>query len=127
MVRIRVTCVIKGPTFSPSVAERTTGLSFFKKKEPGRAELAIQEYGELAELSGKNAGALAALARSVEALRRCGATDLRLRFEVEYAGGDCHFELPSELIRRFGELGIPLAVACFPTEQTEELGDRDDF
>jgi hypothetical protein len=143
MVRVRVTCAMSGPTFSPTTAERTTGLTFHRQSElnqrssvdrfqgrpatGGSAELVIQEYGELADLSGRNGASLMALGRSIEALRRSGATELQLRFEVEYAGSSCQFELPPELQRRLADLGIPLVVACFPSDETEELGSRSVF
>ncbi len=143
MVRIRVTCSISGPAFSPALAERTTGLAFQRTNEPGEAnqvdrlqsrgsaylghaELPIQEYGELSDLSTRNSAALMALARSIEALRRCGATALVLKIDVEYKG-ECKFELPTELLRRVADLGIPLAFACFASDETEELGSKSIF
>jgi hypothetical protein len=136
MVRIRVTCNISGPAFSPSLAERTTGLTFQRSNEPGepggverlgsrapylgRAEMPIQEYGELTDLSTHNSAALMALGRSIEALKRCGATALVLKIDVEYAG-QCQFELPSDLLKKVADLGIPLSFACFASDETEEL------
>jgi hypothetical protein len=68
-----------------------------------------------------------ALARSTEALRRAGATELLLKFDVEYSGGPCHFELPADLVKRLSELAIPVVIACFPSDETEELGARSIF
>jgi hypothetical protein len=137
MVRIRVTCAISGPAFFPDAAERVTGLTLDRKSDPGqinqidrlqgrssflgRAELAIQEYGEIAELGSRNAAGLMALARSVESLRRAGATELVLKVDVEYSG-QCQFELSPDLMRRFADLGIPVSIACFASDVTEELG-----
>jgi hypothetical protein len=139
MIRARVTCIVSGPSFSPALAERTTGLALEKKFEPGeidrlrprsaggRAEIPVQEYGAIAELAAKNAPGLLALQRSTEALRRAGATELLLKFDVEYAGGPCHFELPAELVKRLAEIAIPVVIACFPSDETEELGGRSLF
>jgi hypothetical protein len=138
MVRVRVICVVRGASFSPALAEQTTGLALDRKVEPGeasrlaprgsgggRAEVVVQEYGELADLAGKHAGGLMALGRSTEALRRAGATELVLKVDIEYAGA-CQFELPADLVRRLADLGIPLAIACFPKDETEELGSGSD-
>jgi hypothetical protein len=142
MVRIRVTCSISGPAFSPALAQRTTGLTFQRTNEPGEAnqvdrlqprggylghaELPIQDYGELSDLSTRNSAALMALARSIEAMRRCGATALVLKIDVEYTG-QCQFQLPTELLRRVADLGIPVAIACFASDETEELGSKSIF
>jgi hypothetical protein len=139
MVRARAICTASGPTFSPRAAEMQTGLAFARKTEPGevneldryqghppghgRAELALQEYGSMADLTGKSQATFDALARSLEALRRAGATDLRLRFDVEYAGA-CVLDLPSELLRKLGDLGLPLTISCYETQETEELAGR---
>jgi hypothetical protein len=139
MVRVRATCTVSGPAFSPRAAEAQTGLRFARKSEPGelsevdryqghspgsgRAELALQDYGTIADLTGKNAPALDALARSLESLRRAGATDLRLRFDVEYAG-PCAFDFSSELLRRLGDLGLPIYISCFEAQETEEMSQR---
>ena len=139
MVRVRAVCKLSGPTFSPREAEAHTGLRFSRRSEPGelsevdryqghsagpgRAELAIQEYGAPADLAGKNMAAFDALARSLDALRRAGATELALRFDVEYAGA-CVIDLPPELLRKIGELGLPLAISCYEAQETEELSQR---
>jgi hypothetical protein len=140
MVRVRVTCALRGLTFSPSLAERTTGLPLERKLEPGesdrlhgrgksgggRAEVVVQEYGAMGELVTKNAGTLSALGRSVEALRRAGATDLTLRLDVEYEG-PAQFEIPADLIRRLGELGLPVVIGVFAKDETQDLGARGGF
>ena len=142
MVGVRVTCVMSGAAFSPSRAEHSSGLSFSRKSEPGEgtaidrlsgkpshlghAELTIQEFGTLAELGVKDGTVLMALGRSLEALRRAGVTEFRIRFDVEYAG-QCQFELPAELIKRLAELGLPVVVSAFPTEHTEDIASRSAF
>ena len=139
MVRVRATCIVSGPSFSPHAAEARTGLLFSRKSEPGelsevdryqghpagigRAEIPIQEYGGLADLAGKNMASMDALARSLESLRRAGATDLKLRLDVEYAG-PCVLDLPAELLKKFGDLGLPLVISCFEAQETEELSQR---
>ena len=139
MVRVRAICTASGPAFSPRAAEAHSGLLFARKQEPGelseldryqghspgagRAELALQEYGSLADLTAKHQSALDALGRSVEALRRAGATDLRLRFDIEYAGA-CVLDLSSDLLRKLGDLGLPLTISCFETHETEEMTSR---
>jgi hypothetical protein len=139
MIRVRATCTVSGPNFSPRTAEAQTGLRFARKSEPGelsevdryqghtpghgRAELALQDYGTVGDLTGKNAGTLEALGRSLEALRRSGATDLRLKFDVEYAG-PCAFDFSADLLRRLGDLGLPLHISCFEAQETEEMSQR---
>jgi hypothetical protein len=134
MVRVRATCICSGPGFSPRAAEAQSGLRFSRKSEPGelsevdryghgRAELPLQEYGLFSDLTGKNSAPLDALGRSLEALRRSGATDLRLRFDIEFAG-QCVFELSPELLKKLGELGLTLHVSCFEAQETEELSQR---
>jgi hypothetical protein len=139
MVRVRATCIVAGPSFSPRAAEAQTGLHFSRKSEPGelsevdryqghpagpgRAEISLQEYGALSDLSGKNMAAIDALARSLESLRRAGATELKLRFDVEYAG-PCVLDMPADLLRKFGDLGLPLVISCFEAQETEELSQR---
>lgn len=141
MVRARATCSASGPTFSPRAAEAQTGLTFTRKSEPGevsevdryqghtqghgRAELSLQEYGLLADLVGKNQSALDALARSLESLRRAGATDLKVRFDIEYAG-PCVIDVPAALLEKLGELGLPLVIHCFEAQETEEMSQRGD-
>ncbi len=139
MVRVRATCICSGPGFSPRNAEAQSGLRFSRKSEPGelsevdryqghspghgRAELPLQEYGLFSDLTGKNSAPLDALGRSLEALRRSGATDLRLRFDIEFAG-QCVFELSPELLKKLGELGLTLHVSCFEAQETEEMSQR---
>lgn len=91
----------------------------------GRAELLLQEYGMLADLVGKNQSALDALARSLESLRRAGATDLRIRFDIEYAG-PCVVDVPAALLEKLGTLGLPLVIHCFEAQETEEMSQRGD-
>ena len=139
MVRVRAICIAKGASFSPRAAEVQTGLRFSRKQEPGelsevdryqghtsgqgRAELSLQDVGALEDLSGKNAAALDALARSLESLRRAGATELSLRFDIEYAG-TCALHLPPDLLKKLGDLGLPLVITCFEAQETEELSQR---
>ena len=141
MLRVRATCACSGPSFSPSAAERETGLTFFRKSEPGqqseldrfqghspfygRAELALQEYGELADLTARNSG-LDALGRSIESLRRAGAVEIMLRFDVEFAGA-CSFQFSPELLKKLNELAVPLVISCFETDVTEEMTRRGAF
>jgi hypothetical protein len=136
MVGVRVTCVMSGAGFSPALAERSSGLTLQHKSEPGEpdaltgkpsplghAELLIQEFGNLVDLGAREGTVLMALARSLEAFRRAGATDLKVRIEIEYAG-HCQFELPAELLRRLADLAIPVVVSAFPTDETEDLASR---
>lgn len=139
MVRVRATCICNGPGFSPRAAESQSGLRFSRKSEPGelsevdryqghapghgRAELPLQEYGMFSDLTGKNSSPLDALARSLEALRRSGATEIRLRFDIEYHG-QAVFDLPPELLKKLGDLGLPLHISCFEAQETEELSQR---
>lgn len=131
--------MLSGPTFSPRAAQAQTGLRFSRASEPGelsevdryqghtagsgRAELPIQEYGLASDLASKNMAALDALARSIEALRRAGATDLAFRFDVEFAG-QCILDFPPELLRKIGDLGLPLTISCYEAQETEELSQR---
>jgi len=139
MVRVRATCNVSGPTFSPRAAESQTGLSFVRKSEPGqqtdveryqgldpslgRAELQLQEYGALVDLAARSNSTLDALARSLDALRRAGATSMELRFDVEYSGQHV-LEMPIELLRKLGDLGLPLSIHTFDAQETEELSKR---
>lgn len=139
MVRARAVCLVSGPSFSPRAAEALTGLRFSRRSEPGelsevdryqghskgpgRAEIPLQEYGTPTDLGGKNMAALDALARSLEALRRAGATDLKIRVDIEYAG-PCVIDFPAELLRKLGDLGLPLVMSCYEAQETEELSQR---
>jgi hypothetical protein len=139
MVRVRAICIASGPGFSPKTAEAQSGLRFSRKTEPGelsevdryqghapgygRAELSLQEYGLVSDLTGKNSSALDALSRSLEALKRSGATELRLRFDIEFAG-QCVLDFPSDLLKKLGDLGLPLHISCFEAQETEEMSQR---
>lgn len=139
MVRVRAICNLSGPGFSPRAAESQTGLQFTRKSEPGeisdleryqgksanegRAELLLQEYGQVSDLLSKNQSSLDALARSLDALRRAGATDMELRFDVEVSGANV-LEMPAELLRKLGDLGLSLSIHTFDAQETEEMSKR---
>ena len=126
-VRRFLHCLLRGNTFSPSLAEARTGLVLVDKNEPGEVAPSALYAAEAPPHGGATlvlldddlepgASALEPLrvlqARLPE-LRALGVTEVSLLLVVLYEG-ECHFALSSGELAALSGLGVPLAVSCLP-------------
>ena len=125
ITRESISIKITGDTFSPSEAERVTGLSLSRTIEPGEIAPRGRYKGRpsphgYANLSapdeppedGKLAALLGSFLLHVETLRQLGADDI-----VVYAGyfydAQCNLTFWPDAMAKLGELGVPLWVSCY--------------
>ena len=118
-----------GSEFSPESVERSTGISFSKKKERGSTGILGRYRGQpvpygSAELSGPETGLdlmvpdapfFAAVEKLVPACLSAGATSMSLHLNVAFAD-QCNIELSPEFIAALARLGIILTMSCFESD-----------
>ena len=125
ITRESISIKITGDSFSPSEAERATGLSLSHAIEPGeiaprgryKGQPSPHGYANLsAPAETPEDGKLAALLDSflphVETFRQLGADDI-----VVYAGyfyeAQCNLTFWPDAMAKLGELGVPFWVSCY--------------
>ena len=125
ITRESISIKITGDTFSPSEAERATGLLLSQAIEPGEIAPRGRYKGQpsphgYANLSapdetpedGKLAALLGSFLPHVETFRQLGADDI-----VVYAGyfydAQCNLTFWPDAMAMLGELGVPFWVSCY--------------
>ncbi len=113
-----------GDTFSPSQAEKKTGLRFVSKNEPGevskrgRYRHTPRPYGA-AKISPRSTSHAAIqelldiLSTNAPLLRECGVEEIKYYLTVSYEPSEeqCNLEFDVGFLKALGELGIPLLIS----------------
>ena len=133
MRKIDCLCHVTGDRFSPSAAEKRTGLVFADKVEPGelgtfRPYLGIPvPYGTgTLEFNGiRSCSApdflkwLDDIRRSIPLFKEEGAEDIALDFLVAYKY-QCNLEAEPDFFLALAQLGIPVSLSCWEDENLPE-------
>ena len=128
MTKLQVTLELQGDAFSPSAAERLTGLALVRKVEPdqigerGRYRNKPTPYGAAA-LEAPDAlperdklnWLLDTAMVAVGALRELGAISIGV--SATYAhDGQCNLEYSPAELEKLSALGLPFSVSCYRDE-----------
>ena len=122
---------VRGTHFSPSAAERATGMPFTTKHEPGELGsrgryrgvpmpdgYASRDFSvppETEDLVAANSDLLAELERCLPHYRAAGALHVALHYNVCYSS-QCNMEFSPALLRRLAALDVVVALTCYPFE-----------
>jgi hypothetical protein len=135
MRKIDCLCHVTGDKFSPSAAEKRTGLVFARKVEPGeigtsglhRGEPVPYGYARLEFCNVRSCSApnflkwLDDIRRSIPLFRKEGAEDIDLDFIVAYKA-QCNLEAEPQFFLALAQLGIPVSLSCW---EDEDLPDEE--
>jgi hypothetical protein len=133
MRKIDCFCHVTGDNFSPSAAEKVTGLVFANKVEPGeigtfapyRGKSVPYGHGRLDFCMIRSCSApdflkwLDDIRRSIPLFRKEGAEDIDLDFIVAYKG-QCNLEAEPRFFLALAQLGIPVSLSCWEDEDLPE-------
>ncbi len=121
--------VLQGDRFSPSEAERVTGLKLSDKREPGQIGQRGRYRGQPLPYGAASLDApedvsppeklvwvLDAATPHIALLRDLGADRAEV-WIVEHFGGQMNMEYEPEELEKLARLGLPLCVACYEVEQ----------
>jgi hypothetical protein len=126
MVKIRASCLMFGPEFSPRKFEELSGVRLVRSNEPGSmggqggpgSDPAAYGSGSIevsseAEVNWRRLDELLVVVKAcVGHARACGAERISLECSL-FHDGQCNFGLSPAQLKLMGDLGIPVAISCY--------------
>jgi len=124
-----------GEAFSPSTAEKQTGIVFDAKNEPGEiarsgryrnqptphGSATIKFEDDLSSCDPLTTQSLNVLAESIPAFREAGATTIVIHCDVAYRD-QCNLEMSPGFLAAIARLGVPLTLTCYQDDNLRDNG-----